>query len=139
MQIFPDNLLEPTHTDPEYRGRLLARSEEERRGQYIEQMDYQLPRCGRHPFVQLVKRCFKNEPSDRPAAEEVLTSLEEMKADIEGPYGEVARADAVRHVVMMRALNKRETEVREKTDESASKDEEIHQLQQELEYEQVNI
>ena len=61
-----------------------------------------------------------------------------MKADIEGPYGEVARADAVRQVVTMRALKKREAEVRERTDESAAKDEEIHQLQQELECEQVH-
>ena len=38
----------------------------------------------------------------------------------------------------MRALKKRETEVRRKTDESAAKDEVIHQLQQELEYEQVH-
>ena len=39
----------------------------------------------------------------------------------------------------MRSLNKREAEIRRKTDESAAKDEVIHQLQQELEYEQVHI
>ena len=119
----------------------MARSEEERRGQYIEQLDYQLPRSKDkyHPFVQLVKRCLKNEPSNRPTAEEIITSLEEMKADIEGPFGEVARIDAVRQVVMMKALKKRETEVREKIDESAAKDDEIHQLQQELGHEQVSI
>ena len=79
----------------------MARSEEERRGKYIEQLDCQLPRSGpnrQHPFVQLVKQCVKNEPSDRPTAEEVITLLEGMKANIEGPYGEVARADAVRQV-----------------------------------------
>ena len=59
-----------------------------------------------------------------------------MKADIEVPYGDVTRADAVREVVMMRALRKRETE---KNNESAAKDTEIHQLQQELEHEQVRI
>ena len=87
--------------------------------------------------MQLVKRCLHNDPSQRPTSEEIVASLEEMKADIEGPYGEVARIDAVRQVVMMRALRRREIEVREKTDESAAKDEEIHQLQQELEHEQV--
>ena len=60
-----------------------------------------------------------------------------MKADIDGPYGDVTRIDAVRQVVMMRALRKRDTEVREKTDESATKEVEIIQLQQELEHEQV--
>ena len=51
-----------------------------------------------------------------------------MKADIEGPCSNVARADAVRQVVT-REILRRETEVREKANESAAKDEEIHQLQ----------
>ena len=138
--MFPGDLLEPTYTEPEGRRRLLARSEVDRRGQYIQQLDYQLPRsCGgqEHPFVQLVKRCLENEPSDRPSSEELVAVLEEMKVDIEGPYGDVSRIDAVREVVMKRALRKREVEGREKTAESAEKDVEIQQLQQELEHEQV--
>ena len=87
--------------------------------------------------MQLVKCCLKNTASQRPTAEDVLRSLEEMKPVTDGPCGEVARIDAVRQVVMMRAILGRETEVRRKTDESAAKDEEIHQLQQELEQEQV--
>ena len=137
MQMFPGNLLEPTYADPENRRRLLARSEVDRRRQYIEQLEENLPRGRRHPFVQLVNRCLQNEPSDRPTSEELITSLEEIRATTEGIYGDVARADAVRQVVMMRAILGREAEVREKTDESAAKDEEIHQLQQELEHEQV--
>ena len=115
----------------------MGRSEAERRQKYIEQLEDNFLKGGRHPFIQLVKRCLKNNPLDRPTAEEVMSSLEEMKADIEGPCGEVARADAVRQVVMMRAILGRETEVRRKTNESAAKDEEIQQLQQELECEQV--
>ena len=134
IQVFPGDLLEPTYTD---QGSLLARSEVERRRNYIDQLNYQLPKSGQHPFVQLVTRCLQNEALQRPTAEELVTSLVEMKADIEGPYGEVAKADAVRQVVMMRALRKRDTEVREKSDESAAKDVEIHQLQEELEHEQV--
>ena len=137
IQTFPGDLLEPTYMDPEDRHRLVARSEVERRRQYIGQLESKLPSGDHHPIVQLVKRCLHNDPSERPTSEELMTSLEEMKADIEGPYGEVARADAVRQVVTTRALRKRETEVRRKTDESAAKDEEIHQLQQELEHEQV--
>ena len=137
IQTFPGDLLEPTYMDPEDRHRLVARSEVERRRQYIGQLESKLLSGKHHPFVQLVKRCLHNDPSERPTSEELITPLEEMKADIEGPYGEVTRADAVRQVVMMRALRKRETEVRRKTDESAAKDEEIHQLQQELEHEQV--
>ena len=131
--MFPGDLLEPTYTEPENRGRLLGRSEVERRHQYIEQLEDGFLRGEHHPFVMLVKRCLQNEPQERPTAEEVVTSLGEMKADIEGPYGDVTRIDAVRQVVMMRALRKRDTEVREKNDESAAKDVEINQLQQELE------
>ena len=138
LKVFPGDLLEPTYT--EGRGRLLARSEVDRRGQYIQQLDYQLPRSrGRqeHPFVQLVKRCLENEPSDRPSSEELVAALEEMKAEIEGPRGDIAKADAVREVVIERAFSRSDKEVREKTAESAEKDVEIHQLQQELEHEQV--
>ena len=123
--------------DPEDRHRLVARSEVERRRQYLGQLENKLPSGEHHPFVQLVKRCLHNDPLERPTSEQLIISLEQMKANIEGPYGEVARIDAVRQVVMMRALRKKEREVREKTDESAAKDEEIHQLQQELEHERV--
>lgn len=137
LQTFPGNLLEPTYMDPEDRHRLVARSEVERRRQYLGQLENKLPSGEHHPFVQLVKRCLHNDPLERPTSEQLIISLEQMKANIEGPYGEVARIDAVRQVVMMRALRKKEREVREKTDESAAKDEEIHQLQQELEHERV--
>ena len=137
IKVFPGDLLEPTYTDPENRHRLLARSEAERRRQYIEQLEKNFLRGEQHPFVQLVNKCLQNEPSERPMSDELITSLEEMRATIEGIYGDVARADAVRQVVILRALSKRDTEVREKTDEAAAKDEEIHQLQQELKHEQV--
>ena len=138
-QTFPGDLLEPTYCDPDNQENLLARSEVDRRQVYIDQLETTLPNGGRHPLVQLVKCCLKNAASQRPTAEDVLRSLEEMKPVIDGPCGEVARADAVRQVVMMRAILGRETEVRRKTDESAAKDEEIHQLQQELEQEQVGL
>ena len=139
LQTFPGNLLEPTYMDPEDRHNLVARSEVERRMRYIQQLENKFPSGDQHPLALLVKRCLHNDPSERPTSEEVVASVEEMKADIEGPYGQIAKADAVRQVVMMRALKSRETEVREKSDESAAKDEEIHQLQQELDHEQVVI
>ena len=134
IQVFPSDLLEPTYT---YRRKLLPRSEVKRRGQYIEQLNSEFPNNGQHQFVQLVTRCLQNEPHERPTTEELITSLEEMKAEIEGPYGDIAKADAVRQVVTMRALRRREIEVREKRDESSAKDVEIHKLQKKLEHEQV--
>ena len=137
--MFPGDLLEPTYSDPENQDNLLARSEIDRRQVYIDHLETTLPNGEHHPLVQLVKHCLKNTASQRPTAEDVQKFLEEMKATIEGLYGEVARADAVRQVVMMRTLKKGETEVRRKTDESAAKDEEIHQQQQELQLEQEQV
>ena len=135
--MFPGDLLEPTYPDPRNAQNLIGRSEVDRRGVYFTQLERKLPDGGRHPLVQLLKQCLHNTPSNRPTVEQVVAALEEMKADIEGPYGDISRIDAVREVVMKRALSKSDKEVREKTAESAEKDVEIHQLQQELEHEQV--
>lgn len=136
-QIFPDELLEPTYFDPENHERLLARSEVERRHHYIEQLGNIFPSGEQHAFVQLLRRCLHNDNSLRPTSQELLTTLEILRADIEGPYGAVARAEAVGKVVMTRALKKRDLELIAKTNESVIKDDEILQLQQELEYEQA--
>ena len=69
----------------------------------------------------------------------MLQSLEEMKATIEGPYGEFAKMDAVKQVAMMRALRRRDEDVRVKMDELATKNGEIQQLQQQLEEAQVPV
>ena len=83
-----------------------------------------------HPCVQLAKDCLYNTPSRRPTAEQLVATLEGMRADIEGPYGVIARADAVRQVVMTKTL--RENEENLKTNEMTAKNEEIHRLQSQL-------
>ena len=50
-----------------------------------------------------------------------MATLEGMRADIEGPCGAVARADAVRQVVMMKTFTKKDIEMREKVNELAAK------------------
>ena len=55
-----------------------------------------------------------------------------MRADIEGPYGAVARADAVRQVVTMKEIHSREAEVETKERQVVEKDEEILQLRRQL-------
>ena len=79
----------------------------ERRGQYIEELNYLLPKCGQHPFVLLIKRCLCNEPSERPVADELVSTLEAIKIDAEGGCGEITRADAVRQVMTVRTLKKK--------------------------------
>ena len=115
----------------------MGRSEVERRREYIEQLEKQLCDGEHHPLTQMVKQCLQNAPSRRPTTEQLVSELQRVRADIEGAYGELARLDAVRQVVIMKTLRGREAEVREKTDELIAKDEEIQQLQQQLEQTQV--
>ena len=123
--------------DPENHERLLARSEVERRQNYVEQLENKFPSGEQHAFVQLIRRCLHNDNNLRPTSEELLTTLEALRADIEGSYGDIARADAIGQLVMTRVLKKRDLELMVQTNESAIKDDEIHRLQQELEYEQA--
>ena len=101
--MFPGDLLEPNYSDPDDSEHLLGRSEVERRGQYFEHIEQSM--LGRqHPCVLMTKQCLHNSPSRRPTAEQLVATLEGMRADIEGPCGAVARADAVRQVVMMKEI-----------------------------------
>ena len=132
--MFPGDLLEPNFPDPDNPERLVARSEVERRGMYFEQLENSLLRGEQHPFVQLVKQCLHNIPSQRPTAEVVLRTLEEMRAEIEGPYGsyDIVKLGLMRQVAVTRTLKLSESEVRRK-------DREIRRLQQELEQTQVCV
>ena len=41
-----------------------------------------------HPaLVQLVKQCLHDDPAERPITDEVLTSLQIMKMEVDGEYG----------------------------------------------------
>ena len=108
FQIFPGNLLEPTYPDPEDPDKFLGRSEVRRREQYFEQLEDLLPGGIRQALVQLIKNSLHNTPSRRPTAEQLVTSLEEMKGGVKGPYGELATVDAVRHVRTMKTLKTEE-------------------------------
>ena len=123
--------------DPEDPHRLAARTEVERRREYIQNLEDLLPTGERHPFVLLVKRCLHNDPAQRPTSEELITALEEIKAIIEGIYGSVTKIDAVRQVLTIRTLRKSDAEVRERTDQLAGRDQRINELQHDLEREQV--
>lgn len=95
----------------------------ERRSKYLEQLEDLLPGGIRCLFIQLIKDCLRDAPSQRPTAEQLVTTLEEMKANIEGPYGELAKADAIRQVLTMKALKQTDR------DELTAKEEEIQQLE----------
>ena len=129
--MFPGDLLESTYPDLNNPDIVLGRSEVERRREYIEQLEKHLCDGEHHPLTQMVKQCLQNASSRRPTAEQLVTELQGVRASIEGPCGlAVARADAVRQVIMTKEILGREAEVREKTNDLTAKDVEIQQLQQ---------
>ena len=130
-QVFPGDLLEPNHPDPNNPRQLMGRSEVDRRGNYFERLERQLPQeSAGYPLVDVVKQCLENFPEERPTAEQLVRVLEGMKEDVEGPCGKLATADAARQVMTAMALKKKS---REKVDELTAKEEEIQHLQQQLE------
>ena len=116
----------------------MGRSEVERRQEYFDQLQQKL-QGGQHPFVQFTKDCLHTLPSKRPTAEELVTLLKRMKADIEGPYGELAKFEAVKQVMTTKIFKMKDAEVRKKANEIQVKDEEIQRLHLRLEQQQVSL
>ena len=133
MQVYPDDLLESTYPDPNNPEVVLGRSEVERRREYINLLEKELLGGEQHPLTRMVKQCLQNAPSRRPTTEWLMTSLEEVRAAVEGPYGKFSKLDAVRQVMMTRELVGRDSQMKTMTDELEGKTEEILQLRQQLE------
>ena len=103
MQVFPGTLLQYTYRDPADPSHRLARTEVQRRDEYIKLLHKQLGE--QHPLVLLVKQCLDDEPSERPSAQELLQQLEGMKTHIKDPYQHLTKLDA------MRMLKEKDTQV----------------------------
>ena len=109
FQVFPGTLLPCPYEDPQNPDHLLARSEVERRREFIQLLHKQLPE--QHPLVQLVHQCLCNTPARRPSAEELLQQLEAVRAQIErGPYGQLVSVN-MEKLKMVRALREKEREI----------------------------
>ena len=106
LQVFPGTLLPHNYADRQNPDHLLARSEVERRRDYIQPLHGQLGE--QHPLVQLVHQCLHNTPARRPSAEELLHQLEAVRAQIEGQYGQLVKVD----VEKVRLLREKDTEIR---------------------------
>lgn len=132
IQVFPSELHECTYPDKDNPGRLLGRSEVERREQHFLRLERTILGSTNFSLIHTIKKCLDNDPSERPTAEKLVTILEEARANIDGIHGEISRIDAVRHVVMVRSLKKRDAEVNEK-------EREILQLRQQLQKTQVQV
>ncbi|XP_064407277.1 uncharacterized protein LOC135352075 isoform X2 [Halichondria panicea] len=83
-QVFPEDLLAPTYSDPNNPDHLLARSEFERRGPYTALLERCLAGGREHPLFGLVRECLANTPERRPTTAELLSSLEEVGREMDG-------------------------------------------------------
>ena len=106
-QVFPGSLLPHTYPDPQNPDQLLARFEVDRRRDYIQPLRAQLGE--EHPLVQLVLQSLHNIPDRRPSAEELLQQLEAVRAQIEGPYGQLVNVNL--DIKKVRALREKDTEI----------------------------
>ena len=84
-ETFPCDPLAPTYLDKDS-GVLVARTELQRRSEYIRNVNTQLHACGQlsedHPLIKLIQQCLQNDPPKRPNTREVLDLLEEARAGI---------------------------------------------------------
>ena len=90
-QTFPCNLLAPTY---QLNRRLVARTELERRDQYVQKIYSQLRKD--HPLIQLIEMCLHNFPEDRPDIREVLRLLEQARAESRDEESDMNKLELVR-------------------------------------------
>ena len=86
LQMFPGDLLAATQADPYNPGRVIGRTEVERRDVYMKKLEGQFSES--HPvLLQLMSQCLDNDPQTRPSSEEILDRLQGKKKEIERIYG----------------------------------------------------
>ena len=81
-------------------GLLVARTELQRRSEYMRNVNTQLRACGQlcgdHPLIQLIQHCLHNSPHKRPNIREVLRLLEEARAGLRDEGSERNKEELVR-------------------------------------------
>ena len=98
-ETFPCDSLAPTYTD-EKSGLLVARTELERRSEYMRFVNIKLRACSQlradQPFIRLIQQCMQNLPAKRPVIHEVQRLLEEARACFGDGESERKRHDLIR-------------------------------------------
>ena len=97
-ETFPCNPLAPNYVD-EKSGLLVARTELQRRSEYMRSVNIKLRACGQlradQPFIRLIQQCLQNLPAKRPVIYEVQHLLEEARACFGDGESERNRCDLV--------------------------------------------
>ena len=90
-QAFPCNLLHPTYRNE--RKQIVGRSELERRDRYTRMLYSQLRE--KHPLLQMIEGCL-DFPEDRPSIREVLSLLEQARAEIRDEQTDMNKLELLR-------------------------------------------
>ena len=90
-QTFPCNLLAPTY---QLNHRLVARTELERRDQYMQKIYTQLRK--NHPLIQMVEMCLHNFSEERPGIREVLRLLDQAGAEVRDEESDMNKLELIR-------------------------------------------
>ena len=97
-ETFPCDPLAPNYLD-EDSGLLIARTELQRRSEYMRNVNLQLHACGQlrrdHPLIRLIQQCLDNSACKRPNISEVLGLLEEARDGIRDEDSEGNRVKLV--------------------------------------------
>ena len=110
--MFPGDLLSGTFPDPDNPERALARTEVERRGEYMEILEGDFGY--RHPaLVQLVRQCLHNAPERRPTTNDVLGRLQRLKVEVEGVYGGSLVKLDIGRVLLAKEIKKKDKKIEE--------------------------
>ncbi|CAI8031382.1 Receptor-like protein kinase BRI1-like 3, partial [Geodia barretti] len=98
-EVFPCDPLEHNYLNDET-GLLVARTELQRRAEYMRYVNEQLRACGQlrgdHPLIRLIQHCLHNGPHKRPSIREVLHLLEEARAGVRDEGSERNKRELVR-------------------------------------------
>ncbi len=113
--MFPGELLLATHSDPHNPGRVVGRTEVERREVYMKKLEDQLLKS--HPIlVEMVTNCLHNTPQTRPTAEQLLETLTPVQNAVEnihgGNLGRSINVVSVLHMKETKEMNKRIKELK---------------------------
>ena len=120
-QTFPEPLAAAYMDDS---GLMVGRTELERRGSYMQEILSQLG--GTHPLIQMIQRCLKNRIRERLTIQQVISLLEQARAEIDDGEYDVSK------LALAQALNQKAQLVQ-------SKDEhiELQQQQNDIQKEQI--
>ncbi len=102
-----------TPSDPHNPGRLIGRSEVERREAYIEMLKDQLLKS--HPIlVEMVTNCLHNTPQTRPTAEQLLETLTPVQEAMENIHGgNLGRSINITNVLHMKETKEKKRRIKE--------------------------